>query len=185
MASQKEKTFQRTVLALAKKAPIFNLESLQRHFKDIHSQSRTIQKIRAQSSNKIMQMVKRLSHNNQPIKSKQQRASNSKKERKDICRNIKKKELSEEEIMESDAYKALRQQYLDMKNMQYCERRDAKRGIVDLSKDIQIAKNKAKDIDKMKNDLIREGNTLNGTYNDIKLHNYDLKCEIYARFGYQ
>jgi hypothetical protein len=37
----------------------------------------------------------------------------------------------------------------------------------------------------MRNDLIREVNSLNANYNDIKLRTYGLKCEIYARFGYQ
>ena len=37
----------------------------------------------------------------------------------------------------------------------------------------------------MRNDLIPEVNSLNAIYNDIKLRNYELKCEIYARFGYQ
>jgi hypothetical protein len=70
-----------------------------------------------------MQLVNRLSHNNQPSKPKQQRLSNNKKEKKGPMRNIRKKELSDEEIMESDAYKALKQEYLEMKNSQYCERR--------------------------------------------------------------
>lgn len=72
-----------------------------------------------------------------------------------------------------------------MKNSQYCERREVKKCISSLSKDIQIAKDKARDIDRMRSELIREVNSLNTTYNDIKLRTYDLKCEIYARFGYQ
>ncbi len=50
---------------------------------------------------------------------------------------------------------------------------------------MRSSQNKAKDVEKIKNNLVREVNTLSRTLDDLRLRNYDLKCELYTRFGYQ
>jgi hypothetical protein len=37
----------------------------------------------------------------------------------------------------------------------------------------------------MRNNLIEEVNNLDSVFNDLRLRNYDLQCELYARRGIQ
>lgn len=124
MNNQKEKTFQRTSITLGKKAPIFNLEVLQQMFNQINCEAKGNRKVKAQNYNKPSRTINRLSLNKQTSKSKPQRASCAKKEKKEHVKNVEKRmELSAEEITGSEIYKALKQQYLHMKNDQYCQRK--------------------------------------------------------------
>jgi hypothetical protein len=113
MNNHKEKTFQRTSITLGKKAPIFNLEVMQQIFNQIHSEAKGSRKVKAQNYSKPSRTIKRLSLNKQTSKSKPQRASCAKKEKKEQGKNVEKRiELSAEEITGSEIYKALKQQYL-------------------------------------------------------------------------